>query len=99
MMINGEIFVIPTWVIILLALSNVIYRAYIVVNYPVTILSRIENLLYLIALINVCIFYAGIWADIWTTEITIALSRFVWGWLLIVSLYISHRMAKRNGVT
>lgn len=89
-------FIIPTWLIIILGGITLTHRLYIAKKYDYGIVSKLENYLYAIALANVTLFYLGVAADLWDPQFGVMLSRIVWTWLLIVSLIISHNMAMRN---
>lgn len=95
-MTNLIMTLIPAWLLFFLALLATIHRWYISIRWGIFIESRWENILYAISLTNISVFYAGRWLLWWDLETSIAISRLVWAWLLIISLYISHRMAKRH---
>lgn len=97
-MTNFIMTLIPAWLLFSLATLTAMHRWYVSFRWNVFIVSRWENVLYAIALTNIAVFYAGRWLHWWDLDTSVAISRLVWAWLLVVSLYISHRMAKRHGV-
>lgn len=95
-MIDLPLPIIPTWVIFLLSVATVLHRFYVSVKYPIAVISRWENFMYGIALVMLLVFYGGLLFGDFTLQTNIALSRLTITWLLLVSLYISYNMAKRN---
>lgn len=87
---------IPNWVVFTLAAVTVLHRVYVSVKYPIGVVSRWENVLYGIALFMLLVFYGGVVFGNFSIQTNIALSRLTITWLLLVSLYISYNMAKRN---
>lgn len=89
---------IPAWFIFALAILTAIHRWYIVWRYKLTVMSRAENFIVAIELSLIALFYAGRTFDLWPLLTAIAISRFVWLWVLVVSLFNSHKMAKRANI-
>ena len=87
---------IPAWFIFALAILTAIHRWYIVWRYKLTVMSRAENFIVAIELTLIALFYAGRTFNWWLLPTAVAISRFIWVWVLIVSLFNSHKMAKRS---
>ena len=87
---------IPAWFIFALAAVTMVHRFYVAFRWEWNVISRWENVLYAIALLNIAGFYLGVWLTWWDMSTSIAISRLVWSWLILASLYISKRMAKRR---
>ena len=91
------ILLIPSWLLFSAAAIAAAYRWYITVKFNISVTSRWEQMLYAIAMTNLALFYLGIWQDLGHADDRIAMSRLVWLWVIIISIYISYKMAKRHG--
>ena len=87
---------IPAWLLLALAALAMLHRWYVTWRWEFTIVSRWENAIWAIALTNIAMFYAGRWLDWWELSVAVAISRLVWAWLLIATMYISYNMARRH---
>ena len=91
------ILLIPTWLLFTTAAIAAAYRWYIALRFDVSVISRWEQALYAIAMTNLTLFYLGIWQGLGHPDDRIAMSRLVWLWVIVISIYISYKMAKRHG--
>ena len=91
------ILLIPTWLLFVTATFAAAYRWYIAARYDLSVISRWEQALYAIAMTNLALFYLGIWQGLGHPDDRIAMSRLVWLWIIIISIYVSHKTAKRHG--
>ena len=91
------IFLIPTWLLFVMSVIAAAYRWYIAARFNLSVTSRWEQMLYAIAMTNIALFYGGLWLGLGHPDDRIAMSRLVWLWVIVISIYISYKMAKRHG--